>query len=83
MAYFILLLRVNKTEELVKLFLNIVWKHHGLPDNIVLDRDSKFINHFWQSLIDLLSIKLNFSAVFDPQTHGQTAMVNQVLKGYI
>jgi RNase H-like domain found in reverse transcriptase/Reverse transcriptase (RNA-dependent DNA polymerase)/Integrase zinc binding domain/Chromo (CHRromatin Organisation MOdifier) domain/Integrase core domain len=83
MAHFIPLPTVNKTEDLAKLFLNSVWKHHGLPDDIVSDRDSKFISHFWQSLMDLLSVKLNLSTAFHPQTDGQTERVNQVLEGYM
>src|SRR6267143_4923 len=68
----ILFLLMNKTEELAKLFLDVIWKHHGLPDDIVLDRDSKFISHFCQSYMDLLSVKLNLSTTFLPQTDGQT-----------
>jgi hypothetical protein len=83
MAHFIPLPTVNKTEDLAKLFLNSVWKHHGLPDDIVSDRDSKFISHFWQSLMDLLTVKLNLSTAFHPQTDGQTERVNQVLEGYM
>ena len=83
MAHFIPLPSVNKTEDMAKLFLTQVWKHHGLPDDIVSDRDSKFISHFWQSLMDLLSVKLNLSTAFHPQTDGQTERVNQTLEAYM
>jgi hypothetical protein len=83
MAHFIPLPTLNKTGDLAKLFLNPVLKHHGFPDDIVWDRDSKFISHFWQSLMDLLSVKLNLSTAFHPQTNGQTERVTQVLEGYM
>src|SRR6266566_4997033 len=70
MAHCIPLPTVNKTEEMAEIFLNQIWKLHGLPDDIVSDWDSKFISHFWQSLMDLLSIKLNISTAFHPQTDG-------------
>lgn len=54
-----------------------------MPDDIVSDRDSKFISHFWQSLMDLLNVKLNLSTAFHPQTDGQTERVNQVLEQYL
>ena len=66
MSHFIALPTVNKTEDLAKIFLTQVWKYHGLPDDIVSDRDSKFISHFWQSLMDLLNVKLNLSTAFHP-----------------
>ena len=79
MAHFIPLPTVNKIEDMAKIFLNQIWKLHGLPDDIVSDRDSKFISHFWQSLMDLLSVKLNLSTAFHPHTNGETERVNQTL----
>jgi hypothetical protein len=83
MAHFIPRPSMNKTEDMAKLFLTQVLKQHGLPDNIVSDRDSKFISHFWQSLMDLLSVKLNLSTAFHPHTDGQTERVNQTLEAYM
>jgi hypothetical protein len=83
MAHFIPLPSVNKTEDMAKLLLTQVQKHHGLPDDIVSDRDSKFISHFWQSLMDLLSDKLNLSVAFHPHTDYQTERVNQTLEAYM
>jgi hypothetical protein len=82
-THFNLLPTLSKTEDLAKLFLNSVWKHDGLPDDIVSDRDSKFISHFWQSLMDLLRVKLNLSSAFHPQPDGQLERVDQVLQGYM
>jgi hypothetical protein len=81
MAHFISLLSVNKIEDMVKLFLTQVWKKHVLPEVIVSDRDSKFISHFWQSLVNHLSVKLNLSTAFHPETDGQTDSVEQILEG--
>src|SRR5260370_22779424 len=83
MALFIPMPTENKTQDMAKIFLNHIWKLHGLPDEIVSDRDSKFISHFWQSLMDLLSIKLNLSTAIHPQTDGQTESVNQTLEPYM
>ncbi|KAH8152984.1 uncharacterized protein LAJ45_03211 [Morchella importuna] len=83
MAHYIPLPTLNKTEDLAKLFLKEVWRLHGLPDDIVLDRDSRFISHFWQSLMSLLNVKLKMSTSFHPQTDGQTERVNQTLEHYL
>jgi hypothetical protein len=67
---------------MAKLFFTQLWKHNRLPDDIVLDRDRKFKSHFWQSLMDLLSVKVNLSTAFDPQTDGKTERVNQMQEVY-
>ena len=35
---------------LAKLFMDNIFKHHGLPDTIVSDRDPRFISSFWNNL---------------------------------
>jgi hypothetical protein len=43
---------------------------HGLPDEIVSDRDPKFTSKFWQELMDLCGVKLKISSSRYPQTNG-------------
>src|SRR5215469_14496995 len=38
-------------------FLDFVFRYHGLPRQIVSDRDSRFTGRFWRSLMDLLQIR--------------------------
>lgn len=52
---------------------------HGLPLNIVLDRDSKFISHFWRTLWKKSSTNLSSSSAYLPQIDGQTKVVNRSL----
>jgi hypothetical protein len=37
-------------EATAKLFFERVWVHFGIPQTIVSDRDSRFLNTFWSSL---------------------------------
>ncbi|KAG3114284.1 hypothetical protein PI125_g6537 [Phytophthora idaei] len=64
----------------------MVFKHHGMPLDIVSDRDPRFTVRFWQEVFTLLGTQLSMSTADHPQTDGQTERVNRVpgdlLKNY-
>ncbi|POM59025.1 Pol protein [Phytophthora palmivora] len=63
-----------------QLFLDSVFRYHGLPETIVSDRDPRFTGAFWDTLFQLLGTKLTMSTADHPQTDGQTERVNRVLE---
>ena len=65
--------------DTAQLFLDMVFKHHGLPRNIVSDRDVKFTSSFWTSFCEQVGIKLKMSSAYHPQTDGQTERMNRVI----
>ena len=66
-------------EAMTKLFFEHVWVHFRLPQKIISDRDSRFLNTFWSSLLSLLDTKLTKSTSFHPQTDGQIEVVNRMV----
>ncbi len=62
-----------------KIFLEKVVAVHGLPDELISDRDSKFANEqgFWQELMRLLGTKVKLSSAYHPQTDGTTERINR------
>ena len=68
---------------LAEVILNVVVRHHGLPDSIVSDRGSVFTSKFWSSLCYFLSIKQRLSTAFHPQTDGQTDQQNSTMEAYL
>jgi transposase InsO family protein len=72
MAYFIPLQKDGKiTVDLTKIFAKEIWKLHGLPMDIVSDRDSRFTSTTWKAFIGTLGIKPRMSTAFYPQMDGQ------------
>ena len=68
---------------LAQLFIREVFKHHGLPRDIVSDRGSIFMSSFWRTLCSMLCISANYSTAYHPQTDGLTECTNQTLETYL
>ena len=66
-----------------QLYLQHIWKHHGLPKKVVLDRGPQFIAEFTKELYWLLRIKLAATTAYHPQGDRQTEWVNQELEQYL
>ena len=70
------------TPGLAEVIINVVVRHHGLPDSIVTNRGSLFTSKFWSLLCYFLSIKRRLSTAFHPQTDGQTERQNSTMEAY-
>ena len=84
MAHFLPLREDGKTAtDLAVIFAREVWKYHGLPTDIVSDRDSRFISEVWKEFLQLSGIWSRMSIAFHPQTDGQTERLNQTIEAYL
>ncbi|KAE9063158.1 hypothetical protein PF010_g29116 [Phytophthora fragariae] len=66
--------------QAAQLFVDNVFRNHGLPESFVSDRDPRFVSYLWQHLFRLLGTRLDMSTADHPQTDGQTERVNRVLE---
>ena len=82
-AHFVACTTKETAETTAQLFLDNVWKLHGLPVRTVSDRGTQFNSHFLKRLYELLGIKPAFSTAFHPESDGQTERVNQILEDYL
>ncbi|KAF1328976.1 reverse transcriptase, partial [Globisporangium splendens] len=67
-------------KQTAQIFLDSVFRLHGMPTEIVSDRDPRFTVAFWQELFRLLGTQLKMSTADHPQTDGQTERVNRTLE---
>jgi hypothetical protein len=82
-GHFIPLKHPFTTLQVAQLFMNHVYKLHGLPKTIISDRDRVFTSFVWQQLFRLSDTKLMMSSSYHPQTDGQTERLNQSVEGFL
>lgn len=68
-----------RAKDVAEVMFNLVYKHHGMPSNIVSDRDTLFTSTFWQRLHQLTGVELRMSTSFHPQTDGATERANRTI----
>ena len=64
------------------LFMNNIYRYHGLPADITTIKDTLFISESWKETTKQLQIGKKMSTAFHPQTDGQTGGTNAILKQY-
>jgi hypothetical protein len=69
--------------EVATLFFREVVRHHGVPRNVISDRDPRFTSLFWQALWQQLGTKLSMSTANHPQSDGQTEITNKTLENML
>jgi hypothetical protein len=79
LCHFAAVKKTCSAQDLAAVFFNIVYRHHGLPQVIVSDRDARFTGNFWQHLFKLCGTKLAMSSAYHPQSDGQTERANRTL----
>ena len=66
--------------EYAQIFVDNVFRLHGLPEVIISDRDPRFTGKLWHALFDLLNTDLQFSTAFHPQADGESEWMIQTVE---
>ena len=82
-AYMIPYREASTAEDLSQVLLRTVIANHGMPDEIISDRDKLFTSKFWTTMTALLGSERKLSTAFHPQTDGQTERINQTMEAYL
>jgi transposase InsO family protein len=82
-AYFVPYKEASTADQLAQVLLKTIITNHGVPDEIISDRDKLFTSKFWTTMTALLGAKRKLSTSFHPQTDGQTERTNQTMEAYL
>jgi hypothetical protein len=72
MAHFVPCTKSITREETTQLFIDNIYRYHGLPKDIISDRRTQFVSRFWRTLFKILKVDIKLSSAIHPQTDGQT-----------
>jgi len=82
MAHFVPL-QEKTAADLAVIFAQEVWKHHGLPTDIMSDQDFRFTSEVWKEFLWISGIRSRMSMAFHPQTERQSEHLNQTIETYL
>ena len=83
MMHFVVTIEETLAKGLARLFRDNVWKLHGLPESVVLDRGPQFAAELTKELNKMLGIETRLSTAFHLQTDRQMEQMNQELEQYL
>nr|XP_027071740.1 uncharacterized protein LOC113696535 [Coffea arabica] len=73
-SHFIRLTHPFIAQQIAQVFLDQIYRLHGLPESVISDRDRTFVSRFWQELFHLLGVGLHYSSSYHPQSDSQTEL---------
>ncbi|KAI3824326.1 hypothetical protein L1987_05784 [Smallanthus sonchifolius] len=79
-AHFLPIREDYRVEKLARIYIDEIVSRHGVPLNVISDRDERFTSPFWQSLQSTLGTQLNLSTAYHPQNDGQSERTIQTLE---
>jgi hypothetical protein len=79
-AHFCSLQHPFTTSTVAQIFMDNIFKLHGMPHSIVSDRDPTFTSNFWQELFKLQGTQLHLNTAYHPQTMARLKLSTSVWK---
>jgi len=80
MSHFVVTTEKTTVEGLMRLFRDNMWKLHGLPESVILDRGPQFTVGLTKELNKMLGIEIRLSTAYHLEMDRQTERTNQELE---
>lgn len=72
----------NTAVDTANAFFGNIFRHYGLPDSIVSDRDRNFTSAFWKRPMEFCGEQRKMSSSRYPQTDGSSEIMNRIFETY-
>uniref|UniRef100_A0A8C8DJ12 Integrase catalytic domain-containing protein n=1 Tax=Oryzias sinensis TaxID=183150 RepID=A0A8C8DJ12_9TELE len=79
-VHFIPLPQLPTATETADALVHNVFRHHGLPSDIVSDRGPQFVSQVWKAFCTTLGATISLTSGYHPQSNRQAERVNQELE---
>ncbi|KAL0193294.1 hypothetical protein M9458_011590, partial [Cirrhinus mrigala] len=66
-----------------QLLFSQIFRHFGIPEDIVSDRGTQFTSRVWREFFRLLGVSISLSSGYHPETNGQTERKIQEICRYL
>lgn len=80
MVHLVPTLTTVTAQQTAHMFVQQVWRLHGIPAYLVSDRGPQFDSELFRDIMKLLGVQQAMSTAYHPQTDGQTERVNRVVE---
>jgi hypothetical protein len=70
----------HKATNIVEIYMKKVVRLHGVPKEILSDKDPKFTYNVWKGLFKGFVTNLNLNTVYHPETYGKKERTNRIIE---
>jgi transposase InsO family protein len=81
--HFIPMKATHKATNIVEIYMKEFVRIHGVPKEIVSERDPKFTSNFWKGLFKGFGTNLNLSTTYHPESNGKIERKNRVIENML
>ena len=81
MVHFVACREEVSGKDFAELYVDQIWRLHGLSKEFITDRDTRFTSGFWKGVTELLGTRHVMSSSFHPQTDGQSEVSESDSRG--
>lgn len=82
-AHFIPCKGLPSAKKLARLFLQHIYRLHGVPKRIISDRGVQFTAMFWKTFIHSIGSSQGLSSAYHPSTNGAAERANAMIERYL